>query len=113
MYVMEIVPARFSSGSLSLLLRFHERLGATPDFSSRLTPLLRESVLLALISYFTTRIGLTCINGSERCISWREDKETKKMAHIFRGPKKSTILLESMGYGGESVSQPPLKDKAF
>ena len=82
MYVMEIVPARFSSGSLSLLSRYHERLGATPDFSSRLTPLLRESVLLALISYFTTRIGSTCINGSARCISWREDKETKKMAHI-------------------------------
>jgi hypothetical protein len=27
------------------------------DFSPRLIPLLRESVLFALISYFTTRIG--------------------------------------------------------
>jgi len=53
--------------------------------SSRLTPLLRASVLLALISYFTTRIGSTCITRSARCISWREDKKTRKW-RIIAGP---------------------------
>jgi hypothetical protein len=36
-------------------------------------------------------------------------------AHLRANPrsKKSKILLESTGYGGENVSQSPLKDKAF
>jgi hypothetical protein len=42
-------------------------------------------------------------------------KKQGKYAPLGANPevKKSKILLESIGYGGESVSQPPLKDNAF
>ena len=43
----------------------------------------QESVLLALISYFATRIRPTCTNRSARCISWRQAKKQRKSDHLL------------------------------
>ena len=93
------------------------------------------SDLLAPISKFTTRAQSTYTNGSVRGISlvWRVQKQRQSAVKLgsrpnFRTdhvgfqnaqtqsgnqPSKNTNLpYISIGYGGESVSQLPLKDKA-
>ena len=79
-------------------------------------PTLNASVLLALLSYFATRIRPTCTNRSARGISWRQANKQRKQRTLWglkSGVKHQKISIESEGYGGESVSQSPLMYKLF